>query len=80
MDDPPRYDFTFMTVREFMDFARIGRTKTYEEINAGRLAAVKVGRKTLIPPGAAGAWARQHERVPWRTNGEVFGEGPPNGP
>lgn len=80
MGEQPYHDFTFMTVREFMDFARIGRTKTYEEIAAGRLKAVKVGRKTLIPPGSAGDWMRTHERVPWRTDDEVFGKGPPDGP
>lgn len=80
MGDQPYYDFTFMTVREFMDWARIGRTKTYQEITAGRLEAVKVGRKTLIPPGAAGDWARSHQRLPWRTDDEVFGKGPPDGP
>jgi excisionase family DNA binding protein len=34
----------------------IGRTKAYQEIAAGRLRAVKVGRRTLIPHDAAEAW------------------------
>jgi excisionase family DNA binding protein len=41
------------------DFCRrydIGRTKTYAEIAAGRLRAVKVGRRTLITRDAAEAW------------------------
>ena len=78
MGDRNRHDFTFMTVREFMDWARIGRTKTYEEINSGRLVAVKVGRKTLIPPGAAGDWARSHARIIWVSD-DAFGRGPTDG-
>lgn len=54
----------FYTVPEFMRWARIGRTKTYEEIGTGRLRAVKVGRKTLIPCGAAGDWARGNPAFP----------------
>ena len=34
----------------------IGRTKAYQEIAAGRLRAVKVGRRTLITHDAAEAW------------------------
>jgi len=80
MDKRVCYDVHFMTVYEFMKWARIGRTKTYEEIKAGRLEAVKVGRKTLIPTRSASAWAESHQRLPWRTDGEVFGKGPPDGP
>ena len=79
MGKQPYHDFTFMTVREFMEWARIGRTKTYEEIAAGRLEAVKVGRKTLIPPGAAGNWARNQKRIIWVSE-DAFGKGPPDGP
>jgi len=41
------------------DFCRrygIGRTNAYHEIAAGRLRAVKVGRRTLISHDAAEAW------------------------
>lgn len=41
------------------DFCRrygIGRTNVYREIAAGRLGAVKVGRRTLITRDAAEAW------------------------
>jgi excisionase family DNA binding protein len=34
----------------------IGRTNAYAEIAVGRLRAVKVGRRTLIPHDAAEAW------------------------
>jgi excisionase family DNA binding protein len=41
------------------DFARahgISRSKTYEEIAAGRLRPVKVGKRTLIPVTEAERW------------------------
>ena len=44
------------SIREFCDRYSIGRTRAYEEIAAGRLRAVKVGRRTLIPKDSAEAW------------------------
>lgn len=44
------------TVEEFLDWARIGRTKLYQEINEGRLKPRKLGRKTLILRADAEAW------------------------
>jgi excisionase family DNA binding protein len=41
------------------DFCRlygVGRTTAYQEIAAGRLRAVKVGRRTLVTHDAAEAW------------------------
>jgi excisionase family DNA binding protein len=34
----------------------IGKTKLYEEIGAGRLRAVKFGKKTLIPTDQLRTW------------------------
>ena len=34
----------------------IGKTKLYEEINAGRLRAVKTGAKTLLPVEQFPGW------------------------
>lgn len=34
----------------------IGKTKLYQEINAGRILAKKVGRRTLIPVRALHDW------------------------
>jgi excisionase family DNA binding protein len=34
----------------------IARTKLYEELKAGRLRAVKVGKRTLIPITEAERW------------------------
>ena len=45
-----------LTVPEFIHHFGIGRTKTYEEINQGRLAAKKIGTRTFIPSEAANAW------------------------
>ena len=40
----------------FLSALRIGRTKTYEEINAGRLKARKAGRRTIIADDDAEEW------------------------
>jgi excisionase family DNA binding protein len=45
-----------MTVLDFCQRYRIGRTKTYEEINAGRLKARKSGRRTVIVEEDAEEW------------------------
>ena len=44
------------TLTEFLNWARIGRTKAYEKIDAGRLKIRKLGRKTLILRKDAEAW------------------------
>ena len=44
------------TVSEFINWARIGRTKVYQLINDGELKVRKVGRKTLILRKDAEAW------------------------
>jgi excisionase family DNA binding protein len=45
-----------LSINEFRDQYRVGHTTIYEEIRAGRLSAVKVGRRTLIPRQAAREW------------------------
>lgn len=47
-----------MTVKEFGARYRLGHTKIYEEIGAGRLRAVKCGSRTLILARDAGTWER----------------------
>jgi len=44
------------SVREFCRRYSIGRTNAYQEIAAGRLRAVKVGRRTLIAHNDAETW------------------------
>lgn len=50
---PPR---AVLNMREFCHWAAIGRTKAYEEIGSGRLPAIKIGTRTMIPMAAAEAW------------------------
>ena len=42
----------------------IGKTKLYEEINAGRLTAVKIGAKTLLPTKQFPGWLQSLPRRP----------------
>jgi len=49
-------DLGAMTVKEFCRKYGIGRTKFYEEINAGRLRAVKCGKRTLVLIRDGSAW------------------------
>ena len=44
------------SIREFCRQYSVGRTNAYQEIAAGRLRAVKVGRRTLITHDDAEAW------------------------
>ena len=46
----------FLTIRAFCDAYGVGRTTTYELINAGKLRRIKVGSRTLIPGEDAEAW------------------------
>jgi hypothetical protein len=45
-----------MSVRVFCETYDIGRTKAYEEINAGRLKARKIGSRTIITTDDAEDW------------------------
>lgn len=45
-----------LTIDEFTQWARMGKTRIYEEIGKGALPAIKVGRRTLIPMAAAETW------------------------
>jgi excisionase family DNA binding protein len=44
------------TIREFTEFYRVFRTRTYEEIKARRLRAIHVGRRRLITADDAEEW------------------------
>jgi excisionase family DNA binding protein len=44
------------SITDFCHLYGIGRTTAYAEIAAGRLRAVKVGHRTLIPSDAAEGW------------------------
>jgi excisionase family DNA binding protein len=45
-----------LSIEDFCNSYSVGKTTAYEEINAGRLHAVKVGRRTLIPEQSAVEW------------------------
>ncbi|MDI7864076.1 helix-turn-helix domain-containing protein [Rhizobiaceae bacterium n13] len=45
-----------LTIPEFCNLYNVGRSFTYEEINAGRLKIRKAGKKTLILRTDADAW------------------------
>jgi Helix-turn-helix domain len=45
-----------MSLQDFCETYSIGRTKAYEEINAGRLRARKAGRRTIITADDAEDW------------------------
>lgn len=44
------------TVNEFCAWARMGRTRFYDELNSGRLRTRKLGSKTLVTVADAQAW------------------------
>lgn len=56
--EPLAYD-----VDDAMRVMSIRRNKLYDEINAGRLDARKVGRRTVIPRAAIEAWLSNLPRV-----------------
>jgi hypothetical protein len=45
-----------LALREFSDWAHLGRTRTYEEIAARRLVVAKLGRTTVVPAASALQW------------------------
>jgi excisionase family DNA binding protein len=57
-----------MSVARFSADYGIGRTKTYEELNSGRLRGRKIGTRTLISEDDAEAWLRC---LPARTVGKI---------
>lgn len=44
------------TVNAFCDWASIGRSKFYQEVQEGRLKLHKVGRKSVVTLASAEAW------------------------
>jgi hypothetical protein len=48
-----------MSITRFSEDYAIGRTKAYEELKAGRLRGLKIGKRTVISQDDAEAWLRQ---------------------
>lgn len=58
-DDPKSKTFPqrrAFTVAEFLEHYGISRTRTYVEMNAGRLVARRIGGRTIITRDDAEAW------------------------
>ena len=47
-----------MTVRDFLNNFRMGKTTFYREVEAGRLRITKVGRSTRVAREDAAVWLR----------------------
>lgn len=50
-----------LTVPQFMSAFKLGRTRTYQEIDSGRLVTYKVGRNRYISARAAKEWQERRE-------------------
>ena len=46
------------TLDEAVKLTGLGKTRLYEELNTGRLKAVKIGRRTLIPHDSLQDWIK----------------------
>ncbi|WP_234826257.1 helix-turn-helix transcriptional regulator [Sinorhizobium meliloti] len=45
-----------LSVKDFLALSGLSKTSFYNEVNAGRLLARKIGRKTVITAEDAAAW------------------------
>lgn len=71
---PPTLAARAYRVKDFCLTYGIGRTRLYEEIAAGRLRAIKLGTRTLIPADAAAEWFDALPQIPrnQQTTYEIF--------
>lgn len=56
MTGPVSHQASPLTVREFCERVRIGKTFFYEQVKAGRIEIMKAGRKTLVPADQVEFW------------------------
>lgn len=52
------------SVPETLALLKIGRTKLYEEVAAGRIKAVKSGQRTLVPAQSIKDWIESLPTLP----------------
>lgn len=52
------------TIEEAVKITGLGRTRLYQELKSGRLPAVKLGRRTLIPHSSLQAWLDDLDTYP----------------
>jgi hypothetical protein len=55
----PQITPAVMSINDFSAWARLGRTRIYEEINAGALPSFKIGRRRFIKATDATAWLEE---------------------
>lgn len=51
-----KYSKRALSVDKFCDLYSVGRTLAYNEMAAGRLKSITIGRKRLIPAESAESW------------------------
>lgn len=51
-----------LSIKEAVEQTGLSHVTLYNEINAGRLKSLKVGRRRLIRPAALAEWIEQRER------------------
>ncbi len=56
-------------INEAIKILCIGRTKFYQELNAGRIKAVKIGTRTLIPNYSIEEWVENLPAYPVKVSG-----------
>jgi|GEM_PF-1865642 len=59
------------TINEFCKEMNIGRTSAYKELNSGRLKAIKVFGKTLIPESSIQDWLHSLPSYLTKNEGDV---------
>jgi excisionase family DNA binding protein len=59
----PIQDRLTLTIYEALRATGIGRTKFYEEVGAGRIKVVRVGRRVLVPVDGLRAWMKVLEET-----------------
>jgi len=52
------------TLDEAVKLTGLGKTRLYEELKAGRLKAVKIGRRTLVPHSNLQEWLKSLPSYP----------------
>jgi len=51
-----------LSIKEAVTLTGLSHVTLYNEINAGRLKSLKVGRRRLIRPAALSEWIEQREK------------------
>ena len=59
----PIQDRLTLTIPEALKATGIGRTKFYEEVGAGRIKVVRIGRRVLVPVDGLRAWVKVLEEA-----------------